>query len=80
MGTREVICIDVYIAKATERTQIINATRMVIMFMSKEYTIQTVKRNAQHLLAKVGTTIDKYTCLCRFYKSRHAQAVVTLVA
>ena len=67
MGAREVIGIEVDIAKTTEWTQIINATRMIVVFVGEEYTIQAVERNAQHLLAKVGTTIDKYTCLCCLY-------------
>ena len=67
MGAREVIGIEVDIAKTTEWTQIINATRMVVVFVGEEYTVQAVERNAQHLLAKVGTTIDKYTCLGCLY-------------
>ena len=67
MGAREVIGIEVDIAKTTEWTQIINATRMIVVFVGEEYTIQAVERNAQHLLAKVGTTIDKYTCLGCLY-------------
>lgn len=79
MGTREVIGIEVYITKATERTQVVNSSRMVIVLVSEEHSIQAVKGYAQHLLAKVGATIDKYTRIGCLHQGRHTQTMVAPV-
>ena len=77
--TSEIIGKDVDIAKATEGTQVIDTSRMIIMLVGEQYAIKTVKGYTHHLLTKVGTAINKYTCRIGLYQCRDTQATVTHV-
>ena len=72
MGASEIIGKNINAAKTAEGTQVIDATRVVVMFMSEKHTIKAFERHTKHLFTKVGTTVDKNTCVIGFNKCRYA--------
>jgi hypothetical protein len=79
MSTSEVIGINVNVAKATERSQIIDTSRVVVMFVGEQYAIEAIEGNMQHLFAKVWSTINKYACCTGIYQYGHTQTAVASI-
>lgn len=69
------------VTKCAKGTQIVNSSRMVVMDMGKQNSIQSAEIHGNHLLPKVGTTIDE-NALTRveIYQSGSAKAFVARVA
>ena len=45
--------------------ELIDAMRVIGMFMREEHRIERIGAARQHLLAKVGRCIDQHTCFAR---------------
>src|SRR5699024_11105532 len=59
-----------------ERTQIVYPSGMVIMYMSNQYRIDSFNMESQHLLTKIGATIDQYVLTLYLNYGRGSQPTV----
>ena len=68
------------VTKLTERSQIVQTTHMVIMFMGNQHSVYRTKIiQPKHLFAKIRTAVDKNTYSVYFYQTGTTQTVVTRV-
>lgn len=72
MRTRGPIGKDIDITEAAEGAQVIYTSRVIVVLVGEKYSIQTVEGYSQHLLTKVGTTVDQDACIVGFHQYRHA--------
>lgn len=72
MRTRGPIGKDIDITEAAEGAQVIYTSRVIVVLVGEKYSIQTVEGYSQHLLTKVGATVDQDACIVGFYQYRHA--------
>jgi len=80
MGDGIVVTIKRQVVKIAERTQVVYASHMIIMFMSDEYGIKPfVIADTKHLLAKVGAAIDEDAGVSLLHKGGTTQAFVTRI-
>lgn len=72
MRTRGPIGKDIDITEAAEGAQVIYTSRVIVVLVGEKYSIQTVEGYSQHLLTKVGATVDQDACIVGFHQYRHA--------
>ena len=72
----EFLRIHVHITKNAVRTQIIQATHMVIMLMGDEHRIEGLKVYAKHLLAEIGAAVNKDAPSSHFHQTGAAQTLI----
>ena len=72
MRTRGPIGKDIDITEAAEGAQVIYTSRVIVVLVGEKYSIQTVEGYSQHLLTKVGTTVNQDACIVGFHQYRHA--------
>lgn len=73
------IGIDVDFAKLTVRPDVVHAAYVVVVGVGDEYGVDFAEGLRQHLLAEVGSAVDKYARGGGFHQCRTARALVVRV-
>ena len=76
---RDIVAIDIDVAKLAERSQIVESTHMVVMAMGEQQTIDTPKRQWHELHSDVRATIDKDASMVGFQQRSGAIPLVVRV-